>query len=90
VQGGVEDFQREIGDRVIFADGELAEAGAGSETLRQFQFEVLKSQATDGAAEAHDGRLADPHHMGQVGHGAVHHGSWIEEHMVGHLQLRLA
>jgi len=90
VQGGVENLQREVGNRIVFADGELAEAGASGETLRQFELEILKTEATDGAAEAHDGRLADAHRMGQVRHGAVHHRSRIEQYMVGHLELRLA
>ena len=69
---------------------ELAEAGTGGQALRQFEFEVLETGATDGATEAHDGRLADAHAVGQIGHGAVHHRRRIKQHVVGDLELRLA
>lgn len=69
VQRGVEDLQAEVGHRVALMDRELAEAGAGRQALRQLQLEVLEAAAADGAAETHDGRLADPDPMGQFGHG---------------------
>ncbi|MCY1346997.1 hypothetical protein D9M68_418290 [compost metagenome] len=90
VQGGVEDLQAEVRYRVILVDRELAEAGAGGQALRQFQLEVLETAAADGAAEAHDGRLADPDALGQIGHGAVHDRCGIEQDVVGDFQFRLA
>ena len=90
MQGGVEDLQAEVGDRVILVNRELAEAGAGSQALRQLQLEVLEAAATDGATEAHDGRLADADTMRQLGHGAVHHRCRIEQDVIGHLELGLA
>ncbi|MCY1296882.1 hypothetical protein D9M70_462960 [compost metagenome] len=90
VQGGVEDLQAEVRHRVVLVYGELAEAGAGGQALRQFQLEVLETAAADGAAEAHDGRLADPDALGQIGHGAVHDRCGIEQDVVGDFQFRLA
>ncbi len=90
VQRGIEDFLADVAGRIVLADRELAETGPGRQTLRQLQLEVLEAQAADGAAEAHDGRLADTHHMGEVGHGTVHHRGGIQQHVVGDLQLRLA
>ena len=90
VQRGVENLQAVVGDGVIFVDRELAEAGAGGQALRQFQFEILKAGTTDGAAEAHDGRLADADAVSQVGHGTVHHCRRVKQHVVGDLELRLA
>ncbi|MCY1559877.1 hypothetical protein D9M68_969580 [compost metagenome] len=71
-------------------DGELAEAGAGGQALRKLEFQVLEAGTTDGSAEAHDGRLADTDAVRQLGHGAVHHRGRVEQHVVGHLEFRLA
>ena len=71
-------------------DCKLAEARTGSQALRQLELEVLKAGATNGAAEAHDGRLADAHAVGQVGHGTVHHGRRVKQHMIGNLEFRFA
>ncbi|MNC41550.1 hypothetical protein D3C75_903200 [compost metagenome] len=90
VQGGVEDLQAEVGQRVFLVDGELAEAGAGGQALRQLELEVLEAAAADGAAEAHDGRLADADLMGEVGHRAMHDGRRVLQHVVGDLEFRLA
>ncbi|CAH0311255.1 hypothetical protein SRABI70_04736 [Pseudomonas sp. Bi70] len=90
MQGGVEDLHAEVGDRVVLVDRELAEAGAGGQALRQLELEILKTTAADGAAEAHDGRLADAHQVREFGHGAVHDRRRIEKHMIGHLEFRLA
>ncbi len=89
VQRGVEDLQREVSHRIVLADGELAETGAGGQALRQLELEVLEAEAADGPAETHDGRLADADGVRQIGHGTVHHRGRIEQDMVGHLQLRL-
>ncbi|MNH36850.1 hypothetical protein D3C79_976860 [compost metagenome] len=43
VQGSVENLQAVIGNRVVLMDGELPEAGAGSQALRQLELEVLKT-----------------------------------------------
>ena len=90
VQRGVENLQAVISDRVVFVDRELAEAGTGGQTLRQFQFQILKTGTTDGATKAHDGRLTDADVVGQVGHGTVHHCRRVKQHVVGDLELRLA
>ena len=37
VQGGVENFQAVIGNRVVFMDRELTKAGASGQALRQFE-----------------------------------------------------
>ncbi|MCY1425523.1 hypothetical protein D9M71_413120 [compost metagenome] len=90
VQGGVEDLQAEVRHRVALVDRELAETGPRGEALRQLQLEVLEPAAADGAAEAHDGRLADADAVGQVGHGGVHHGCGVAHHVIGDLEFRFA
>ena len=90
VQGGVEDLQAEVGDRVVLVNRELTETGPGSQALRQLQLEILEAAATDGTAKTHDGRLADANTMRQLGHGAVHHRCRIEQDVIGHLELGLA
>ena len=71
-------------------DGELAEAGTGRQTLRQFELEVLKTGATNRPTEPYDRRLADADAMGQLSHGAVHDRSRIKQNMVGDLEFRFA
>ena len=56
----------------------------------QAQLEILEAVAADGAAETHDGGLADADVVGEVGHGAVHDGSRIHHDLLGDLELRLA
>src|SRR5690606_3248244 len=60
------------------------------EALRQLEFQVLETGATDGPAEAHYGGLADAHFAGQVGHGRMHHLGGVGEDVVGDLQLRFS
>ncbi len=86
---GVEDFQAVVRDRVVLVNRELPKARAGGQALRQFEFKILKTSATNGATEAHDRRFADAHAMGEISHGTVHHGRRIKQHMVGYLELRL-
>ncbi|KAI1692491.1 hypothetical protein Ddc_23584 [Ditylenchus destructor] len=90
VQGGVEDFQAVVGDGVVFMDRELAKAGTRGQALRQLELQVLEPGATDGAAETHDGRLADAHAVRQVGHGTVHHSRRVKQHVIGNLEFRFA
>lgn len=89
VQRGVEDFQAVVGDRVVLVNRELPETGASRQALRELEFQILKTGAPDGTAKTHDGGFADANAMGQVGHGAVHHGRRIKQHMIGYLELRL-
>src|SRR5690606_8720419 len=86
VQGGVEDLQAEVGNRVVLGNGELAETGAGGQALGQLELQVLKAVAANGPAEAHNGRLADAHGMGQVGHRAVHDHCRIDQNVFGDLE----
>ncbi|MCY1365754.1 hypothetical protein D9M69_526170 [compost metagenome] len=90
MQGGVEDLQAEVGDRVVLVDRELAEARAGGQALRQLELEILEAGAADRPTEAHDGRLADPHVVRQIGHRAVHHRGRVEEDVIGDLEFRFA
>ncbi|MOA19368.1 hypothetical protein D3C78_1397460 [compost metagenome] len=90
MQGGVEDFQAVVGDRVVFVDRKLAKTRTGRQALGQLQLQVLKAGTADGTAKTHDGRFTDAHAVGKVGHGAVHHGRRIKQHVVGDLELRLA
>ncbi|MNL21823.1 hypothetical protein D3C87_1431320 [compost metagenome] len=90
MQGGVENFQAVVGDRIVFVNRKLAKTRTRRQALGQLQLQVLKAGTTDGTAKTHDGRLADAHAVGQVGHGAVHHGRRIKQHVVGDLELRLA
>jgi|RhiMetStandDraft_4_1073278.scaffolds.fasta_scaffold13451_2 hypothetical protein len=71
-------------------DRKLAKARTSRQALRQLEFQILKTGATNGAAKAHDGRFADANAVGQVGHGAVHHRRRVKQHVVGDLELRLA
>ncbi len=59
-------------------DRKLAKARAGGQALRQLEFQVLETRATDGPAETHDGRFADTDAVGKIGHGAMHHGRRIK------------
>ncbi|MNZ33347.1 hypothetical protein D3C78_506920 [compost metagenome] len=90
VQGGVEDFQAVVGDRVVFMDRELAEARTRRQALRQLQLQVLETRTADGTTEAHDGRLADTNAVGKIGHGAVHHCRRVKQHVIGNLEFRFA
>ncbi|MNP53766.1 hypothetical protein D3C76_1482660 [compost metagenome] len=58
--------------------------------MRQLEFQVLETRATDGPAETHDGRFADADAVGKIGHGAMHHGRRIKQYVIGDFQLRLA
>jgi len=71
-------------------DCKLTKTGTGGQALGQFEFQVLEPGATDGAAEAHDGRLADANAVGQVGHGTVHHSRRVKQHVIGNLEFRFA
>ncbi|VVM69090.1 hypothetical protein PS623_01660 [Pseudomonas fluorescens] len=42
MQGGVENLQAVVGNRVVFVDRELTKTGASSQALRQFQLQILK------------------------------------------------
>ncbi len=90
VQGGVEDFQAVVGDGIVFVNRKLPETRTRCQALGQLKFQVLEPGATDGAAEAHDGRLTDAHAVGQVGHGTVHHSRRIKQHVIGNLEFRFA
>ena len=68
----------------------LPEARTGRQALRQLEFQILEPGATDGTAKAHDGRLTDAHAVGQVGHGTVHHGRRVKQHVIGNLEFRFA
>jgi hypothetical protein len=88
--GGVEDLEAVVGDGIVFVNRKLPEARAGGQALGQLEFQVLEAGTTDGTAEAHDGRLTDAHAVGQVGHGTVHYGRRVKQHVVGNLEFRFA
>ncbi|MNP40246.1 hypothetical protein D3C76_1338720 [compost metagenome] len=90
VQGGVENLQAVVRYRIVLMDRELPETRTRRQALGQLELQVLETRATDGAAKAHDGRLTDPHAVGQVRHGTVHHGRRIKQNVIGDLELRLA
>jgi hypothetical protein len=48
MQRGIENLLADVAGRVVLADGELTEAGAGGQALCQLQFEVLEAQAANG------------------------------------------
>ncbi len=59
VDGRIKGLESVLGQRISVGNGDLAEARAGSELLRQRQFKVEKTVAADGPAKSNDGRLAD-------------------------------
>ncbi|CAM3813145.1 hypothetical protein PSWA111526_12720 [Pseudomonas wadenswilerensis] len=90
MQGGVEDLQAVVGNRVVLMNGELAETCARRQALGQLELEVLEPGTTDRTAKTHDGRLADADAVGKVGHGAMHDGRRIKQHVIGNLEFRFA
>ena len=87
---GVEDFAAEFGHGIRGADGKLTIRCVAGQVLCQFQLETLETVATDGAAEADDGRFTDAGCTGYIADTHVDRCGRIGQHKVGDTAFGLA
>ncbi|MNP46963.1 hypothetical protein D3C76_1409970 [compost metagenome] len=71
-------------------DRELAKTGTRRQALGKLELQVLEPGTADRPAKTHDGGLADPDAMRQVGHGAMHYGRRVKKYVVGDFKFRLS